>query len=129
MGTVNCELSSITSLHSGQNITDCSSRRSSTSTIDIVYLLCLSAAVVLDLPEALHVQPQAADARHAAVGLLDLQEGAMFQILAPKNSVLKSALTHRLPVVAGDVVEDLGDVGVLVGGDVRLVGVPADVER
>ena len=40
-----------------------------------------------------------------------------------------------LPVVPGDVVEDLGDAvapsahHVLVGGDVRLVGVPADVER
>ena len=38
-----------------------------------------------------------------------------------------------LPVVSGDVVEDLGDavppVDVLVGGDGRLVGVPADVER
>ena len=38
----------------------------------------------------------------------------------------------RLPVVPGDVVEDLGDtippVAVLVGGDVGLVGVPADVQ-
>ena len=37
-----------------------------------------------------------------------------------------------LPVVPGDVVKDLGDavapVDVLVGGDGRLVGVPADVE-
>ena len=36
----------------------------------IPYLLGLRAAGVLGLPEALHVQPQAADARHAAVGLL-----------------------------------------------------------
>ena len=36
----------------------------------VPHLLRLGAAGVLGLPEALHVQPQAADARHAAVGLL-----------------------------------------------------------
>ena len=72
-----------------------------------LYLLRLRAARVLRLPEALHVEPEPADARHAAVGLL-----------------------HRRPVVAGNVVEDFGDVAhVLVGGDVGLVRLSADVER
>ena len=72
-----------------------------------LYLLRLRAARVLRLSEALHVKSEPADARHAAVGLL-----------------------HRRPVVAGNVVEDLGDVAhVLVGGDVCLVRLSADVER